>query len=835
MFLGAVSILAASAVRLTAAENAAVPPPVIMFDRAALTLNVGETNRLSARVRDSANLVLWESSNPGFATVSQDGLITALHEGSVTITAKLPDDPAVAECAVTVVARTPEAKTAAPEPPREITGIIIGNEIPEMVVGDDLGIIATCLPYKVFESNPYTLETSDSNILQVSRANIVTAVGPGKVTLTARTPNGHTDSITFEVRPRPLDEVPPEAATCQVEPGKFGIVLGTVTPEQARQNSMGVNAALLYAQRWGYRTIVFPNGVYMLDPAESISMRSNLRVDLNGSTWQIIPNTYSHYALIRFKELNGPNLFKNYDIRSETVTQKTLSASPVSKVLMREEDTSILSLPIPVGAVADRQAPDQATRALMKESPCFVSTPIAIDKTVTTPGQPSGIEVRLKLNYYSNATLVAARDLGAIPLKETTPKRWCDRGNLSSFRLRSENDYTHVRLELRFAIKNCEVEVFTDRAVVCNEITAVLENSKLCNGTILGERDLKASVYPRWMNDPSTEGAVSIAFEEGRHNGIENLTVRKSIGFNMASSMGQRSDGAIGVGPIPLKFTDLEWGGLDEHGEPQESSTLQRTKVFLNVSALKDSFELGLPLGYMGYNLLRARVYDICFYDADKRLVAREPGRLAYRKYRQPPHAAWAKIVLHWDAAITAGHPDFSNAIGFVTEFKPPTANFIRNCVIEDNYSCGFAACGGINWRIEGNTFRRNGGRAPGCDIDWEDGWEYSQDDVVRSNVFESPHGLIVCAGVNHVFKNNVHKGKLVVYGRAQAMKFEGNTFGEEGKAIPTLFGSQTDTYICGNRFLGGPVRFTKEHGEKARYEAIWVNNVPTNTTLTSP
>ena len=35
------------------------------------------------------------------------------------------------------------------------------------------------------------------------------------------------------------------------------------------------------------------------------------------------------------------------------------------------------------------------------------------------------------------------------------------------------------------------------------------------------------------------------------------------------------------------------------------------------------------------------------------------------------------------------------------------------------------AACGGQRWIIRNNVFRRNGGRMPGCDIDWEDGLEY--------------------------------------------------------------------------------------------------------------
>lgn len=802
--------------------------PVVALDKASLIMNVGETHRLAAMVRDSRSPVMWASSNPGFATVGPDGVVSAIHEGSLMITATLSDEAAVDECRVTVV--DPKTAIVAQEISREITGIIIGNEIQEMVVGDDLGIVATCLPYKWFESNPYTLETSNPNILKVSRANIVTAVGAGKVTLTARTPNGHTDRITFEVKPFVPEALSPPEKTYQVELSKFGVVLDEVSQEQARKNSLGVNQIILYAQRWGYQSVVFPRGLYLLDPAEPISMRSNLRVDLNGSTWQILPNPYTRYALIRFEEMNGPNLFKNYDVMAETVTQPSLTPDPVSKFTVREGDTSVQSLPIPVGAWPEKQADDQLIRTLEKGSTCFVSTPIGVNKVTMDDGKASNMVVRLNLNYYSNSTFVASKDLGAIWLRDTAAKKWCDRGGLMSFRLGPGADYNNIKLELRFSLKNCQADIFMDKAVVCREITTVLENSKLCNGTILGERDFKEPLYPNWKKTPATEGGIAIKFETGVNNGIEALTVRKSIGFNISSRLGQSSSGTVGIGIIPLQTTNLEWGDFDEGGGRKEASTVQRTINYLDLSAIKDSFELGLPLGYMGYNTLRVRVYDIYFYDTDKVFLERQRGRLSYRKYQKPRNAAWAKLVLHWDAPIAGGHRDFAYAIGFLTNYKPPLRNYIRNCVIEDNFSCGFAACGGINWRIEGNIFRRNGGRMPGCDIDWEDGWEYSQDDVVRNNRFESGNGLILCAGLNHVFKNNLHTGNLNVYNRTQAMKFEGNIFGVEGKTIRATFGTQTDAYVIDNKFLGGTVKFEKEHREKGKYQFYWQDNILTNT-----
>jgi hypothetical protein len=382
------------AVLLTAAISVAQENrPAVTLDKTALTLKVGETSRLTAAVKDSTAGVLWASSNPGFATVGPDGLVSAIHEGSLTVTAALPDNAAVADCKVTVVGQ--KAEPAASEAPRVISGIVIGNEITEMAVGDDLGIVATCLPYKVFEGNPYTLESSQSNILQVSPAHIVTAVGTGVVTVTARTPNGLADSLTFEVKPRPSEPAPTAGQTYRVELAKFGIVPDSDDPAQAWRNTLGVNQALLYAQRWGYRNVVFPRGRYVMDPADSISMRSNLRVDLDGSTWQILPNRYARYAFIRFHEMNGPNLLARFDVETKPALRKALSELPLPMFVVGEGDTSILSPSIPVGTRPENEAADQVVRGLERDAVCYASSPMGIEKTVLEQGKPAWISVRL--------------------------------------------------------------------------------------------------------------------------------------------------------------------------------------------------------------------------------------------------------------------------------------------------------------------------------------------------------------------------------------------------------------------------------------------------------
>lgn len=71
----------------------------LSLNKTTLTLDVGASETLTATPSKEGETVTWSSSNPGVATVSS-GKVTAVAEGSATITAKAGD--ATATCAVTV-------------------------------------------------------------------------------------------------------------------------------------------------------------------------------------------------------------------------------------------------------------------------------------------------------------------------------------------------------------------------------------------------------------------------------------------------------------------------------------------------------------------------------------------------------------------------------------------------------------------------------------------------------------------------------------------------------------------------------------------------------------
>ena len=94
--------------KVVAATPATVAVTGVTLDKSTLTLNVGETGTLTATVTPETateNTVTWSSSDDTIATVDKDGKVTAVAEGTATITAKAGDQSAT--CAVTVSAATP--------------------------------------------------------------------------------------------------------------------------------------------------------------------------------------------------------------------------------------------------------------------------------------------------------------------------------------------------------------------------------------------------------------------------------------------------------------------------------------------------------------------------------------------------------------------------------------------------------------------------------------------------------------------------------------------------------------------------------------------------------
>lgn len=153
-----------------------------------LEMNVGDNITLSAAVQpETANQhVKWNSSNPNVVSVSQDGTLTALSAGTVTITVSALDKKAAATFTVNVIEVLPE-------------GISIkqGSSI-TIKAGDSQQLNAVITPENATDQS-VSWTSSDASIVSVDNNGNITGVKEGTAKVTAATVNGKTAVITVTV------------------------------------------------------------------------------------------------------------------------------------------------------------------------------------------------------------------------------------------------------------------------------------------------------------------------------------------------------------------------------------------------------------------------------------------------------------------------------------------------------------------------------------------------------------------------------------------------------------------------------------------------------------
>ena len=706
------------------------------------------------------------------------------------------------------------------EKPAEVvsnyTGIAISNNNKEIYLGLPISLNATVFPYDVYGENKYIVTSSDTSIVGADEEYITKGLSDyphilipkkcGKVTITASTVDKKfSDSITMEVREIPVKTFKGEEIYC-INNNDWNIVKGQLnTLEEARKNSQGFNSALLWAKNNGFRKVVLEKGFYHIDPTSTIYMRSNVFVDMNESEFKLFPNTANSYHAIFFKEGSGENL-----IEQKTYNMNTISLNRNEEYVFPLENIEVIPLTNKDNLYADKIKIGDVIKTQIKE----------ISSNALNPWQ---LGCRMRIDYLLDNNIIGSEDVAL---------HYHYNPIINRIQLKKDINYNSVAISL--VLKNTtntmDVNIYAKDLKVFRVSEEVLHDAELSNGIITGERDDKSTVYPNWSKNGSTEGGCSIVFNEGNNNGISKLNVRKSIGFNIASSTGSDAYNTLGkTSNTYIQSALLEAGSFDNEGNPIEKEAMFRLNRIVDITPHKKNgtLEISYGLGYHGYNTLRARVSDLYFLDDNEKVVAIRKGAYNFKSYEIPKEATKLKIAFHWNLGVpTSGDSDFGGSIGFVSSYRTPIHNFMYNCIIEDNYSCGFANCGGQKFIIKDNIFRRNTGRMPSCDIDWEDGWEFMQDNIIIGNTFESYNGIIVCAGNNFLFTENNFNGINTFWGRTQNMNMFNNNI--KGKVD---WSSQTDSRIIGNN-ISSQVSTATNHGSNAKYYCTLEGNTFKNGTV---
>jgi uncharacterized protein YjdB len=225
---GTSTITATSEGKSGTATVTVAPPPVasVSVNPSTETLVPNETLQLTATLRDADNNLLsgravaWSSSNDQIARVSASGLVTAVSQGTVTITA-------------TSEGRSGTASIAVDPPPVATVGVTPSSL--DLIVGASEQLTATPRDAagNTLSGRAVTWSSNRPEVAEVSQNGTVTARGAGTATITA-TSEGKSGTATVRVQPAPVASVDVAPTSAALTPG--GTVQLTATPKDARGN-----------------------------------------------------------------------------------------------------------------------------------------------------------------------------------------------------------------------------------------------------------------------------------------------------------------------------------------------------------------------------------------------------------------------------------------------------------------------------------------------------------------------------------------------------------------------------------------------------------------------
>lgn len=213
----------------TAAINVSrAPVASVQITPSSSVLTVGQTAPLSVVLRDASGNVLngrtvaWSSSNPGVATVSSSGLVSAVAQGSATITASSEGQTGTASVSVSIV---------------PVASVGVSPSSGTLFIAQTIALTATPRDASgnVLSGRSVVWSTSNANVATVNQSGVVTAVALGAVTITA-TSEGQSGAAAITVAQVPV-------ASVDVSPSSASLVVGenttlTATPRDAAGNPL---------------------------------------------------------------------------------------------------------------------------------------------------------------------------------------------------------------------------------------------------------------------------------------------------------------------------------------------------------------------------------------------------------------------------------------------------------------------------------------------------------------------------------------------------------------------------------------------------------------------
>ena len=169
----------------------------ISLNKTSVSLRIGESETLVATVipEDATDkAVIWSVEDSAIATVSSEGVVTAVSVGNTTVNVASSDGKKKATCTVSVL-------------PINVSEISLNKQYLSLYITNSVELTATILPSNATDQS-ITWSSSDSRVAKVSSTGVVTAIAPGDVVITAKTNDGgKTASCSVAVWPDPSEGI----------------------------------------------------------------------------------------------------------------------------------------------------------------------------------------------------------------------------------------------------------------------------------------------------------------------------------------------------------------------------------------------------------------------------------------------------------------------------------------------------------------------------------------------------------------------------------------------------------------------------------------------------
>ena len=210
--------------------DATVSVTGVELSKTTLSLVEGGKTTLTATVKpDNATdkVVSWSSSDESVATVSADGEVTAVKEGTATITVTTRDGNKTATCAVTVTNNT-----------IPVSSVTLSQKTLTLTEDETATLKATVLPSDASDKN-VTWSTSNQYVATVDNNGVVTAHLAGNATITASCGGKQaTCSVTVKAKIISVESVEISKTSLKLNVGDKATLSATVLPSNANDKSI---------------------------------------------------------------------------------------------------------------------------------------------------------------------------------------------------------------------------------------------------------------------------------------------------------------------------------------------------------------------------------------------------------------------------------------------------------------------------------------------------------------------------------------------------------------------------------------------------------------------